>query len=101
MRVVNVKELKSKLSSYLRAAHGGETFAVTDRGRVVARLGPADFERAPATEAPDPLVKLIALGVRPPLRDRRPSDYRRAGPPSGLTTAQIDALLDEARDDAR
>lgn len=101
MRVVNVKELKSRLSSYLRAAHAGEIFAVTDRGRVVARLGPAEFGAAPTAGAVDPMVKLVALGVRPPLRERRPGDYRRVGPPTGLTTEQIDALLDEARDDAR
>lgn len=101
MRVVNVKELKSRLSSYLRAAHAGEIFAVTDRGRVVARLGPAEFGQGTTMGVADPMVKLVALGVRPPLRERRPNDYRRVDPPSGLTTVRIDALLAEARDETR
>lgn len=40
MLAVGVKELKAKLSEYLRAARAGETVLVTDRGRVVAALGP-------------------------------------------------------------
>lgn len=38
MRAVAVKELKNRLSSYLREVKGGEVFLVTDRGRVVAEL---------------------------------------------------------------
>lgn len=101
MRAVNIKELKARLSGYVRAAHDGEIFAVTDRGRVVARLGPADFG---APEIPDPrssAARLIALGARPPTRSRRPGDYHRTGGPIGLSTEAIDALLDEARGDSR
>lgn len=35
---VGVRELKAKLSEYLRRAADGETVVVTDRGRPVARL---------------------------------------------------------------
>jgi prevent-host-death family protein len=45
---VAVRELKAKLSSYLKRAAAGEHFTVTDRGRPVATLGPplggADLE---------------------------------------------------------
>jgi prevent-host-death family protein len=37
---VPVRELKARLSSYLRRAAGGERITVTDRGRPVAVLGP-------------------------------------------------------------
>jgi antitoxin (DNA-binding transcriptional repressor) of toxin-antitoxin stability system len=40
MRSVRLKELKNKLSEYLRLAAAGETVLVTDRDRVVAEIGP-------------------------------------------------------------
>jgi antitoxin (DNA-binding transcriptional repressor) of toxin-antitoxin stability system len=96
MQVVNIKDLKARLSAYLRQVRQGETFLVTDRREVVARLGPVEM----STLHPDPtdaIAKLVALGARPPLRQARPTDYRRSGPKSGLSTEQIDALLEEAR----
>ena len=44
MRAVAVRELKNRLSEYLRQAARGEIILVTDRGRVVAEL------RRPSTE---------------------------------------------------
>jgi prevent-host-death family protein len=41
MLSIGIKELKAKLSEYVRAARAGETVLVTDRGEVVAALGPA------------------------------------------------------------
>jgi len=38
MKAVAVKELKNRLSSYLREVRNGEVVLVTDRGRVVAEL---------------------------------------------------------------
>jgi prevent-host-death family protein len=37
---VAVRDLKAKLSSYLRRAAAGELITVTDRGKPVATLGP-------------------------------------------------------------
>ena len=37
---VAVRELKAKLSAYLRRAAAGEQITVTDRGRPIAVLGP-------------------------------------------------------------
>ena len=37
---VGIRELKAKLSTYLRRAAAGETITVTDRGRPVAVLAP-------------------------------------------------------------
>jgi antitoxin (DNA-binding transcriptional repressor) of toxin-antitoxin stability system len=94
VQVVNIKELKSRLSAYLREVARGETFWVTDRNQVVAQLGPVSVARVGPEEV---LPALIALGARPPLRARRPSDYGRPGSGSGLATSQIDALLEESR----
>ena len=40
MKSVGVKQLKSRLSEYLRLVRGGETVLVTDRDEVVAELRP-------------------------------------------------------------
>ena len=47
MKAVGVRELKNRLSEYLRAVRGGERVLVTDRGEVVAEL------RAPGPDAAD------------------------------------------------
>ena len=82
MHVVNIKELKARLSAYIRQVRAGETFLVTDRNQVVARLGPV--EQAPGAKAETELaMRLTTIGARPPLRERRPTDYaRRAAPPA-------------------
>lgn len=41
MKAVGVKELKARLSEYLRAVKAGETLLVTDRSEIVAELRPA------------------------------------------------------------
>lgn len=41
MKAVGVKQLKAKLSEYLRYVRAGETIFVTDREEVVAELRPA------------------------------------------------------------
>jgi prevent-host-death family protein len=102
MRVVNVKELKARLSAYLREASRGETFLVTDRNRVVARLSAAEpAATGIGAEADDAVARLVAIGCRPPLREARPTDYLRPGPGAGLRTAEVDALLDAVREEPR
>lgn len=38
MRVVGIRELKNRLSQYIRMVRGGEEIVVTDRGEIVAEL---------------------------------------------------------------
>ena len=95
MQAVNIKELKARLSSYIRQVRGGETFLVTDRNQVVARLGPV--ERSGGTEGSELAARLAAIGARPPVRGRRPTDYSRPGRPLNLASADIDSLLDWSR----
>jgi antitoxin (DNA-binding transcriptional repressor) of toxin-antitoxin stability system len=40
MKVAGVREIKNRLSHYLRLVAEGEVVLVTDRGTVVAQLGP-------------------------------------------------------------
>ena len=46
MRVVGIRELKSRLSEYLRLVGGGEVVLVTNRGRVIAELRQPEASRA-------------------------------------------------------
>lgn len=59
---VGVRELRQNLSVYLRRVEGGETFDVTEHGRLVARLG-----SAPAPEV-SVLDRMIAEGRAIPAR---------------------------------
>ena len=42
-----MKVLNSRLSEYVRLAASGETVLVTDRGRVIAEIGPPKETRSP------------------------------------------------------
>lgn len=42
---VGVRELRQHLAQWLQRAAGGESILVTERGRPLARLGPADEHR--------------------------------------------------------
>ena len=52
MRAIGIRELKSRLSHYVRLVEAGESVLVTDRGTVVAELRPPG-ERAPSAVDPD------------------------------------------------
>jgi antitoxin (DNA-binding transcriptional repressor) of toxin-antitoxin stability system len=62
MKVVGVRELKNRLSEFLRQVKGGEEVLITDRGQVVAELRPP---RAPASDASEnPLLEeLVRRGL--------------------------------------
>ena len=45
MRTVGTKELKNRLSHYLRLVRAGARIFVTDRGKLVAELGPVPVAR--------------------------------------------------------
>lgn len=60
MKAVGVKQLKSRLSKYLRLVRGSETVLVTDRYEVVAEVRPARGHVAAANsldELLDPLAQ--------------------------------------------
>ncbi len=70
MKTVGVRELKNRLSEYLRQARSGDTVLVTDRGQVVAEL------TAPGPGATDASVPagLVALARRQLLTIGAPAD---------------------------
>jgi prevent-host-death family protein len=96
MKTVGVRDLKNKLSEYLRRVRLGESVLVTDRGEVVAELLP------PGQGQGDPSVPvglqslakrgLLTLGAAAgtdlyPALTRKPSEGRRS----------VAQLLDEER----
>jgi prevent-host-death family protein len=87
-RSVGVRELRQNLSRYLALVKEGESFAVTERGREVARLlpsGPADA----------PLARLAAeRGATVPSADLRELDAPGGVPAQGPTSRRV---LDEQR----
>jgi prevent-host-death family protein len=60
MRAVGIRELKNRLSEYIRQVRAGDAVLVTDRGEVVAELVP------PGHGTTDPAVSagLLALARR-------------------------------------
>jgi prevent-host-death family protein len=60
MKTVGVRELKNRLSEYLRPVRAGEAVLVTDRGEVVAELTPPGVGATDASVAPG----LLALAKR-------------------------------------
>ena len=93
MRAVGIRELKNRLSEYLRLVAAGEVVLVTDRDRVVAELTAPGASRNKG----DLLwADLVAEGVlRPPLvADGEPPPYL-----GGATSAELAAELDRDRED--
>lgn len=95
MKAVGVKELKARLSEYLRQVKAGHSLLVTDRGEVVAEVRPA---RGAAPPVEDPLTPLVEAGEV--TRARRPKAGWRWEPHSlGLPPGAAEQLLDELRGD--
>jgi len=92
MKAVAVKELKNRLSSYLRDVREGEVVLVTDRGRVIAEL------RQPSSGTPltahDRAVErlcaegVLVAGLPQDPRAYRPSPLSRPVPSADLLDAE-------------
>jgi len=93
MKQVGLRELKNRLSEYVRLVRAGEHVQVTDRGHVVAELMPP----TPA-KGRDPAAGFAALErrglLRPPTAEGR-ARYRRL--PRLVPTGTAARLLDQDR----
>ena len=88
---VGVKELKNRLSAYLREVRQGRRILVTDRGRVVAELQRARTVADPREAA---MTEWLESGeVRPPAREKGPLPP----PPVKLPAGTGQSILDELR----
>jgi antitoxin (DNA-binding transcriptional repressor) of toxin-antitoxin stability system len=61
MRAVGIRELKNKLSEYLRLVRAGEELLVTDRGEVIAEVRPPG--RSADDDLPPALRELARRGL--------------------------------------
>jgi len=98
MRAVGIKQLKARLSEYVRLARGGEVILVSDRDEVVAELGPARHQPVPADSLDARLARLAERGQV--ARASRPkTGWSWAPPHLDLPEATVQGLLDDLRGD--
>ena len=74
MRAVGVRELKNRLSEYLRLVKGGEPVLVTERGVVIAELRPPGAAAAAAEPYPG-LADLVRRGLASGVHENDPDAY--------------------------
>lgn len=97
MKAVGVRELKARLSRYLREVQAGEVILVTDRGRVVAELRAPGAVARPESDVDRAIRRLADTGA---LRIGEPHDphaYRTSPVRARAGTAR--ALLAEDREE--
>ena len=98
MKAVGVKQLKARLSEYLRMVKTGETILVTERDEVVAEVRPAYRRLRPADALEDLLDSLAESGeITRASLPKRGWNWRSRG--LGLQAGTAQAILDEIRSD--
>ncbi len=72
-RTIGIKELKNKLSAYLREVRTGARILISDRDTVVAELHEPHWDRSPSVTGNPPLSDWISAGtVRLPSVQKKP-----------------------------
>jgi prevent-host-death family protein len=95
MRAAGIREIKNRLSEYLRYVASGETVLVTHHGRVVAQLAPPPVHAPPAPSEDEALRRLAAAGkIRLPGKAvPSPGEGRIEGVPPGVDVASALAAV--------
>ncbi len=98
MKAVGIKQLKARLSEYVRLVKGGETILVTDRDNVVAELRPARRQRSSPGKLEETLQSLAEAGeITRASLSRKGWTWKSRG--LGLPLGTADAILEELRAD--
>lgn len=94
MKTAGIRELKNKISDYLRLVRSGESVLVTDRGEAIAEICPLGYSPLPK-DMPARLVEMFRKGQ---LALGAPNDAA-AYPmlPPALAVPAASRLLDEER----
>lgn len=96
MRAVGIRELKNKLSHFIRLVEAGESILVTDHGTVVAEVrAPGRTTQPP--DGPPGLAELVHKGRALPGAPHDRDLYRVR--PRALPKGSLDELLDAERGD--
>lgn len=96
MKAVGIRELKNHLSEYIREVRSGESVLVTDRGEVVAEIGPPGHRLA-SPHHPPGLQILARRGLATLGQSNDGRAYRQFRPL--LTPGRAAALLAAERGD--
>jgi prevent-host-death family protein len=96
MQAIGVRELKARLSKYLRLVREGETVLITDRGEVIAEIR----SRKPPPDVPPELHGLWLLAQQGLVRLGK-SNIGKKYPPTGVCMPDGTSrrLLDAGRED--
>ena len=94
MKAVGLRELKNRLAEYVRQVRSGEEILVTDRGSVVAELGPPGRASVNGA-APAGLAELATRGLLTLGAPNDAATYPKL--PRLLTPGRVTRLLDEER----
>jgi antitoxin (DNA-binding transcriptional repressor) of toxin-antitoxin stability system len=97
-KAVGVKQLKAKLSEYLRLVKGGETILVTDRDEVVAELRPARRQPGVADDL-EGLLEALADSAEITRASRSKEGWTWQVQGLGLPAGTAQRLLGEVRAD--
>jgi prevent-host-death family protein len=91
--MVNIADLKAKLSAHIQLVRDGEEVLVCDRNKPVARIIPCCIEDFPEGER-----QLIARGVLAPPLKRRRSPVSWPEPPGNISDEVIQRIWREERE---
>lgn len=94
MRAIGIRELKNKLSHYVRLVEAGESVLITDRGTVVAELRPPGATTQPSVPATG-LEELVRRGRATPGAAHDASLY--APRPAAVGPGAVRELVDAER----
>ena len=94
MKTIGIRELKAQLSRVLREVGSGDSFLVTDRGRVIAELRRPGMADSSASDEDRALARLAASGALR-VAERSTAGYRRT--PISSRKGAAKALLDADR----
>ena len=98
MKAVGIKQLKARLSEYVRLARAGETILVSDRDEVVAELGPPRHQSVEPDSLSAVLDRLADRGAI--TRSSQPKAGWAWSPPSlGLPSETVRQVLNDLRED--
>ncbi|MGH6886740.1 MAG: type II toxin-antitoxin system Phd/YefM family antitoxin [Geminicoccales bacterium] len=96
MKVVGIKQLKARLSEYVRLAKAGETVLVTERDEVVAELRPSR-RQMPVADRLEELLEALAASGEISRAAQPKGDWAWRSRGLGLPSGAGQRLLDELR----
>lgn len=90
---VSVSDLKARLSEHLQRVKAGESFLITERGRLIGMMTPLPAESFNHDLADLARAGLVRLAASPP-----DLEFLRGDQPDDPNAAVREALLDERRE---